>query len=233
MGSTVIAKLDTISKLYGRFAALRKVSCAFEAGNCYVLLGENGAGKSTLLRVLAGLLAPTLGTITTYFEDMSGNGNNPGASPLGESPKDARQHIGYMSHAPMLYDELTATENLDYFAGLYPRGSTLSAEVALRSVNLDPALTRPVAQYSQGMRQRTSLARVLIAQPRLLLLDEPFSNMDAASARQMLALIGRMRDEGRTVVLTTHQRELAEPIADALLTMRAGSLVDIQLRTSQ
>jgi heme ABC exporter ATP-binding subunit CcmA len=221
MSGTVIAKLDTISKLYGRFAALRKVSYAFESGNCYVLLGENGAGKSTLLRVLAGLLAPTLGTITTYFEEASDSGSKPGAS-----PKDARQHVGYMSHAPMLYDELTAAENLDYFAGLYPRGTTLSAEVALRSVNLDPALTRPVAQYSQGMRQRTSLARVLIAQPRLLLLDEPFSNMDAASAQQMLALIGRMRDEGRTVVLTTHQRELAEPIADQLLTMRGGSLVE-------
>jgi heme ABC exporter ATP-binding subunit CcmA len=216
MSGKVIAKLDAISKLYGRFAALRKVSCTFEAGRCYVLLGENGAGKSTLLRVLAGLLAPTLGSITTYFEDMAG-----------ESPKDARQHIGYMSHAPMLYDELTAAENLDYFAGLYPVGSTMSPEAALRSVNLDPALTRTVAQYSQGMRQRTSLARVLIAQPRLLLLDEPFSNMDAASGQQMLSLIGRMRDDGRTVVLTTHQRELAEPIADTLLTMRAGSLVEM------
>ncbi len=225
MGGAVIAKLDAISKLYGRFAALRKVSCAFEAGRCYVLLGENGAGKSTLLRVLAGLLAPTLGTITTYFEAGPGKESTGGAG--GESPKEARQHIGYMSHAPMLYDELTAVENLEYFAGLYPRGTTLTAEVALRSVNLDPALTRPVAQYSQGMRQRTSLARVLIAQPRMLLLDEPFSNMDAASAQQMLALIGRMRDEGRTVVLTTHQRELAEPIADQLLTMRAGSLVDV------
>lgn len=222
MSGYVIARVDAVSKLYGRFAALRKVSYAFEAGRCYVLLGENGAGKSTLLRVLAGLLAPTLGTITTYFEDASVSGHTTDAS-----PKEARQHIGYMSHAPMLYDELTAAENLDYFAGLYPRGTTLPAEVALRSVNLDPKLTRPVAQYSQGMRQRTSLARVLIAQPRLLLLDEPFSNMDAASAQQMLGLIGRMRDEGRTVVLTTHQRELAEPIADQLLTMRAGSLVDM------
>lgn len=214
MSGRVIAKVDAVSKLYGRYAALRKVSFGFEAGRCYVLLGENGAGKSTLLRVLAGLLAPTLGTITTYFE-----GN------AGETPKLSREHIGYMSHAPMLYDELTAAENLDYFAGLYPMGKTLSAGLALRSVNLDPALTRPVAQYSQGMRQRTSLARVLITQPRLLLLDEPFSNMDASSAQQMLTLIGKMRDEGRTVVLTTHQRELAEPIADALLFMRAGSLL--------
>jgi ABC-type multidrug transport system ATPase subunit len=88
-----------------------------------------------------------------------------------------------------------------------------------------------VAQYSQGMRQRTSLARALIGRPRLLLLDEPFSNLDAGSAKQMLELIAALRDEGRTVILTTHQRELAGPIADMLLTMRAGSLLEPVVRT--
>jgi ABC-type multidrug transport system ATPase subunit len=177
-----------------------------------VLLGENGAGKSTLLRVLAGLLAPTLGTVSV----------------LGATPALARDRIGYMSHAPMLYDELTALENLAYFAALYAPLPTLTPQAALEAVNLDPELKRPVAQYSQGMRQRTSIARVLITQPRLLLLDEPFSNMDAASARQMLSLIGEMRDQGRTVILTTHQRELAAPIADAMLLMQAGALISTQ-----
>jgi heme ABC exporter ATP-binding subunit CcmA len=208
MPAPPIAVLDTVSKLYGQFAALRKISFTFESGCCYVLLGENGAGKSTLLRVLAGLLAPTLGTVQV----------------MGDAPKEARAGIGYMSHAPMLYDELSAPENLSYFASLYAAGASLTPEAALHSVGLDPALNRPVGQYSQGMRQRTSLARVLLTQPALLLLDEPFSNMDAASAAQMLALIGRMRDQGRTVILTTHQRALAEPIADWLLTMQAGAL---------
>jgi ABC-type multidrug transport system ATPase subunit len=167
--------------------------------------------------ILAGLLTPTVGSVTV----------------LDQPPKEARRSISYMSHAPMLYDELTAMENLAYFAGLYAGTPTLTPEQALRSVNLDPGLTRPVAQYSQGMRQRTSLARVMISKPQLLLLDEPFSNMDAASAHQMLSLIGRMRDQGCTVVLTTHQRELAEPIADALLTMRAGSLVSSVLAKSR
>lgn len=212
MAPGIIAQLDSISKLYGRFAALRKVSCTFEAGRCYVLLGENGAGKSTLLRILAGLLAPTLGTVSV----------------LGATPALARDRIGYMSHAPMLYDELTALENLAYFVALYAPLPTLTPQAALEAVNLDPELKRPVAQYSQGMRQRTSIARVLITQPRLLLLDEPFSNMDAASARQMLSLIGEMRDQGRTVILTTHQRELAAPIADAMLLMQAGALISTQ-----
>jgi ABC-type multidrug transport system ATPase subunit len=125
----------------------------------------------------------------------------------------------------MLYDELSAMENLRYFAALYRSCPCLTPAEALLSVGLDPALTRPVGQYSQGMRQRTSLARVLVPQPTLLLLDEPFSNMDAASAGKMVALLSRLRAAGRTVVLTTHQRALAEPIADYLLTMEAGELV--------
>jgi ABC-type multidrug transport system ATPase subunit len=125
----------------------------------------------------------------------------------------------------MLYDELSAMENLRYFAGLYRSCRCLTPAEALLSVGLDPALTRPVGQYSQGMRQRTSLARVLLPQPPLLLLDEPFSNMDAASAGKMVALLGRLRAEGRTVILTTHQRALAEPLADYILTMEAGELI--------
>src|SRR5215468_3486805 len=100
---SITAQLEDVSKLYGTFAALRRVSLTLEAGRCYVLLGENGAGKSTLLRILAGLLRPTYGTVTV----------------LGASPQEARDRIGYMSHAPMLYDEYTAVENLSYFADLY------------------------------------------------------------------------------------------------------------------
>jgi len=207
----ITAQLETVSKLYGTFAALRKVSLTLEAGHCYVLLGENGAGKSTLLRILAGLLRPSYGTITI----------------LGSTPEDARDRIGYMSHAPMLYDEYTAVENLRYFSDLYRTRPCLSPVEALRSVGLDPALTRPVGQYSQGMRQRTSLARVLISQPELLLLDEPFSNMDIGSAHQMLSLLGTIKAQQRTIVLTTHQRELAEPLADSLITLVAGSVSEI------
>lgn len=203
-----VATVEDVSKLYGRFAALRHVSATLESGRCYLLLGENGAGKSTLLRVLAGLLLPTLGTVRV----------------LQGPATEARGRIGYMSHAAMLYDELTARENLEYTAKLYAGQARLSPDEALRMVGLDPALERPVAQYSQGMRQRTSLARVLLSQPELLLLDEPFSNMDRASAERMLALLAVLRRAGRTIVLTTHQRELAEPMADVVLMMQGGAL---------
>ncbi|MGC2163675.1 MAG: heme ABC exporter ATP-binding protein CcmA [Silvibacterium sp.] len=211
-----IVQLESLSKLYGSFVALRKISLDFDAGRCYVLLGENGAGKSTLLRVIAGLLKPTHGSIRV-FSSEGGAGK----------PADARDRIGYMSHAPMLYDELSATENLHYFAGLYRERACLQPHQALQAVGLDPALARPTGQYSQGMRQRASLARVLLPQPDLLLLDEPFSNMDAASARQMLTLIERQRAAGKTILLTTHQRELAEPVADFLLTLQAGAVASL------
>jgi heme ABC exporter ATP-binding subunit CcmA len=218
--STLCARLDQVSKLFGAFAALRQVSVEFEPGRCYVLLGENGAGKSTLLRILAGLLRPSFGTVTVF-------GN--------QEPHDARERIGYMSHAPMLYDELTAEENLRYFASLYldrKKGgrACLAPAEALSQVGLDPALDRPLGQYSQGMRQRASLARVLLSAPELLLLDEPFSNMDVESARQMVTLLAGFRQRNRTIVLTTHQREQAAPIADFVLTLHAGRVASLEER---
>jgi ABC-type multidrug transport system ATPase subunit len=212
------ASLDGVSKLFGAFAALRQVTAEFEPGRCYVLVGENGAGKSTLLRILAGLLRPSFGTVRVF-----------GAlEPGGIDPHDARARIGYMSHAPMLYDELTAQENLRYFASLYPGRPCLSPAEALRQVGLDPGLTRTLGQYSQGMRQRTSLARVLLPVPELLLLDEPFSNMDVESARQMVELLAGFRHGSRTIIITTHQRDLAAPIADWVFALRAGRVASFE-----
>jgi len=220
--SKFCARLDQVSKLFGSFAALRQVSVDLEPGRCYVLLGENGAGKSTLLRILAGLLRPSFGRVRVFGE-LQPDGTEAGvAGTSGLEPHDARERIGYMSHAPMLYDELTAQENLLYFGSLYPGRNCLTPAEALRQVGLDPELSRTLGQYSQGMRQRTSLARVLLPVPELLLLDEPFSNMDVESARQMVELLAGFRQSNRTIVLTTHQRELAAPIADWVLTLHAG-----------
>ena len=235
-GSAAAASLSEVSKLYGSFAALRKVSVDFPAGSSTVILGDNGAGKSTLLRLVAGLISPSRGTVRVF----------------GEESRSQRGRIAYMSHETMLYDELSALENLRYFASLQSDGGcggvcAASPEHSLRAVGLDPALTRPVGQYSQGMRQRASLARVLQTDPELLLLDEPFSNLDVASARRMVELLMDFRTwpveeargdateapaadstvRARTIILTTHQAHLAEPLAETTLTMRAGTVVSI------
>lgn len=213
VGRPTCARLEQVSKLFGSFAALRQVSVDLVPGHCYVLIGENGAGKSTLLRILAGLLRPSFGKVKMFGD---------------YEPHDVRERIGYMSHAPMLYDELTGVENLRYFAKLYPGRACLSPEEALRQVGLDSELTRTLGQYSQGMRQRTSLARVLLPVPELLLLDEPFSNMDVESVGQMVELLAGFRHKSRTIVITTHQRELAAPIADWVIALKAGRVASFE-----
>lgn len=217
-----VARLNGVSKVYGSFAALKKISVEFMPGSCTMVLGENGAGKSTLLRMIAGLISPSHGTVEVFGE------------PAGEDERQ-RARIAYMSHAPMLYDEMSAMENLKYFGSLDCQGACScvgSPEMALRAVGLDPKLKRPVGQYSQGMRQRTALARALQSDPELLLLDEPFSNLDVASAKHMVELLADFRTwpvtggGSRTILLTTHQAHLGDPIADETLTMRDGRIVE-------
>ena len=215
--SSPAVQMTGTAKLFGSFAALRPTTLALAAGTATVILGENGAGKSTVLRLLAGLAEPSQGTLHV----------------LGAPPAQRRGRVAYMSHASMLYDELSAIENLNYFASLHGACNCVgSPEMALRAVGLDPRLTRPVGQYSQGMRQRASLARVLQTDPELLLLDEPFSNLDVGSAHQIVELLadfltwpvaaGAYR---RTIVLTTHQAHLAEPLAHLTLTLDRGEVV--------
>jgi ABC-type multidrug transport system ATPase subunit len=175
-----------------------------------VLRGENGAGKSTLLRMIAGLNEPTEGSIQIF----------------GAPNREALDQMGYMAHAPLLYDELDGMENLRFFARLYGLGSDQPLAEAMQRVGLDPALSRRVGQYSQGMRQRLSLARAIFHAPRLLLLDEPFSNVDPESALQIAKLLAAMRSGGDTILLVTHQIGLLANLADEYLMMSHGQLVD-------
>ena len=207
-----------VIKQFGRFAALRGVAAEFDAGRFHAILGENGAGKTTLLRALAGLTHPTRGEISIF----------------GKSPQEACRDIGYMAHPSLLYDEMSGMENLRYFGRLYGiadgvnggRNKAGRCEEVIRAVGLDPELTRPVGQYSQGMRQRMSLARAILHDPKVLLLDEPFSNVDAHSARAMVDLLKGMRDAGKTMFVITHQAALLEGVADEFVWMQAGEIVD-------
>ncbi len=215
-----------VAKIFGDVAVLRRVSATLLPGSITVLLGENGAGKSTLLRMIAGLAMPSRGSVRIFGEDP--RENNPGT---------VRNRIAYVSHASMLYDELSAAENLRYFASLRRFGPTACAcsgspEMALRAVGLDLTLSRPVGQFSQGMRQRVALACALESDPDLLLLDEPFSNLDVVGVQQMLNLLAdfctwpsRVQSGmQRTILLTTHQASLALPLADTVLTLEKGVL---------
>lgn len=206
-----VISVSNLIKQFGRFAALRGVTAEFSAGKLYAILGDNGAGKTTLLRTLAGLNQPSSGAVSIL-----------GASKF----RDICQQVGYMAHPSLLYDEMSGMENLEYFARLY--GITAKARCAevIRAVGLDPDLVRPVGQYSQGMRQRMSLARALLNDPKILLLDEPFSNVDLHSATEMVRLLAAARDTGKTIFIVTHQASLLEGAADEFVWMEYGKIVE-------
>ena len=205
----VIVVLNLI-KQFGRFAALRGVTAEFAAGKLYAILGDNGAGKTTLLRTLAGLNHPTRGEISI----------------LGKSNfREICHEIGYMAHPSLLYDEMSGMENLVYFEHLYGLNDKTRCREVIASVGLDPELTRPVGQYSQGMRQRMSLARALLHDPKILLLDEPFSNVDIHSAADMVRLLAQIRDQGKTIFVVTHQAALLEGVADEFVWMELGKII--------
>jgi ABC-type multidrug transport system ATPase subunit len=206
-----IISVHNLTKQFGRFAALRGVSGSFEGGRLYGVLGDNGAGKTTLLRTIAGLVPPTRGQVSI----------------LGETkPHAACRELGYMAHPSLLYDEMSAMENLRYFARLYGIRSDARCAEVIVAVGLDPKLPRPVGQYSQGMRQRISLARALLHNPKILLLDEPFSNVDIRSAREMVRLLAGMRNDSKTIFVVTHQASLLKDDADEFVWMENGQIVN-------
>jgi heme ABC exporter ATP-binding subunit CcmA len=209
--STSVVATSGLIKQFGRFAALRGISEQFASGKLYVIIGDNGAGKTTLLRTIAGLTSPSRGSISVL-----------GAAEI----KQVRSQIGYMAHPSLLYDEMSGIENLQYFAGLYGIHDSQRCREAIASVNLDPDLDRPIGQYSQGMRQRMSLARALLNDPKLLLLDEPFSNVDARSAKEMSGLLAQLCDCGKSIFVVTHQPALLQPVADEFVLMESGKIVN-------
>lgn len=209
--SDVVISVQNLTKQFGRFAALRGVTASFQRARLYGILGDNGAGKTTLLRTLAGLVEPTRGTVSI----------------LGKTnPRETCRDFGYMAHPSLLYDEMSGMENLAYFARLYGMRDSERCAQIITAVGLDPQLQRPVGQYSQGMRQRISLARALLHDPQILLLDEPFSNVDIRSAREMVKLLAGMRDQGKSIFVVTHQASLLNGAADEFVWMQNGLIVN-------
>ena len=200
-----------VSRHYGRRRALWRVSLAADAGEIVGLLGPNGAGKSTLLGVLATLIAPSRGSVLY------------GGRPARELGAALRRRLGYLSHDLQLYPELTALENLEFFARLY--GDTRPAgrvAAALARARLGDRAGDRVDGFSRGMRQRLALERALLHDPRLVLLDEPFTGLDERSAGDFAARLRGLRADGRIVLLATHDLDLVDSLLDRAVVLRAG-----------
>ena len=202
-----------LSRHYGRRRALAKVSFRCDAGTITGLLGPNGAGKSTLLSVLATTTAPSTGEVKFGSLDASEHG------------AAIRARLGVLGHDLYLYPELTARENLQFFSGLYGLpADTASVDQALARAQLLERADDIVAGFSRGMRQRLALERTLLATPRLLLLDEPFTGLDDASTHLLVARIRSLRDAGAIVLLTTHDLDVIEGLLDQVIFLRDGRL---------
>lgn len=206
--------LQGLRKVYGGHAALAGVDGELTAGQVSVLMGPNGAGKSTLLGLLSTLVRPTGGELRF------------GAWSQLEAERGLRHRIGFLGHAPLLYRDLSARENLTFFGRLYGL-SALPARVErwLAQTSLSAAADRPVRQLSRGMTQRVALGRALLHEPQLLLLDEPFTALDRGGVALLRQVIAALRDEGRTVVLATHDVEAVGGLCDQLWVLRRGRLV--------
>jgi heme ABC exporter ATP-binding subunit CcmA len=200
--------INSVWKFYGDFPALRDISFNVEPGSCLALLGRNGAGKTTLLKILAGLSKPGKGSVTILGEDARSQAT--------------RYRTGVLGHGIGIYEELSAFENLRLFASLYGVPQPVKrAEEWLERAGLDRVRDGLVREFSRGMRQRLAVARAFLHNPSLLLLDEPFTALDDKAIAVLQQLLNQARNEGRTIIMSTHQlREALELASDVALIAR-------------
>ena len=203
-----------VSRHFGRRRAVSRVSFVAARGTIIGLLGPNGAGKSTLLAMLATLLRPSAGSIQY------------GRLQATDAPPELRARIGVLGHDLFLYPELTARENLAFFAALYGQhDAEQTARAALERAGLADRGDDPVAGFSRGMRQRVALERALIHNPRLALLDEPFTGLDEASTMALVSRLRGLRESGAAIVLATHDLDIADGLLDEAIFLREGRMV--------
>jgi ABC-2 type transport system ATP-binding protein len=205
-----------LTKSFGRTEAVAGLSLQVRPGELYALLGANGAGKTTALRMVAGLLIPDAGDISIFGVDARAK------------PQAAKQLTAWVPDEPMIYERLTPWEYLEFIAGLWnvaPAAAEARAEALLRRLSLWEHRNQRCETFSRGMMQKTALAGALLHGPRLMLLDEPLTGLDAIMAREVKDMLQELVDDGASLVLTTHIMEVAERMADRIGILHRGRLV--------
>src|ERR1043165_4509740 len=207
---SVVVEANAVTRRFGFRLAVSDVSFALGRGDCLALFGPNGAGKTTLLRILAGLLKPTAGAVTIDGRSLRGDAS-------------ARSVIGLISHQSMLYRALTARENVEFAARLYgvpaPRDA---AERALERMRILERADTPVRALSRGTSQRVSIARAIVHEPKLVLLDEPYTGLDASGGAALTDMLHALRAQGGTLMLVTHNVDEGLAVATQAAIMLDG-----------
>ena len=212
--STSAIVIRNLTHRFGHFAALQDIDLVVPTGQTFALFGPNGAGKTTLLRLIAALTKPSAGEIWVCGD----NGRR--------DPERIRKNIGFISHHTMLYDDLTARENLAFYGRVYGL-QKLDARIGevLLAVDLTDRQHDRVRDFSRGMKQRLAIARSILHQPPVLLLDEPFTGLDTAAQAMLSDLLIALKAEGRTVFLVTHDFAQGLALADRFGILCRGSLI--------
>jgi len=210
---SAIIQVEALSKAYSYKLALKQVSFEVERQSFVGILGHNGSGKSTLIKLLCGLSKPSQGRITI------------GGWSIPQELGAVRAQLGLVSHALMLSPTLTARENLRFYGGLYavPALDERMNDL-LETVGLARFADQPIKTFSRGMQQRLSIARAFLHDPSILLLDEPFTGLDQTASKMLINLLEQAQTQGRTIVMVTHQVELALQYCDRLLVLSRGQL---------
>jgi ABC-2 type transport system ATP-binding protein len=203
-----------LTKKFGEFTAVNEVSISVKEGEILGVVGPNGAGKSTLIKMLCTILAPTAGTASIMGFDI-----------VKDSQK-VRSIVGYLPEEPRVYDYMSGEEFLSFFADVYGKGRERIPEL-LEFVGLEEHARRKIAEYSKGMKHRISLARALIHDPQVLILDEPTMGLDPASSRDVRERIKSMRSSGKTILVCTHYMDEADFLCDKLAVMNRGRIAAV------
>ena len=202
-----------VARHYGRRKALAQISFTCDAGEIVGLLGPNGAGKSTLLNILATLLQPSRGSVK-YGDQTAADGAS------------VRAQIGMLGHDLFLYPELTARENLEFFGHLYGVADARATALrALERANLADRADDFVSGFSRGMRQRVALERALLHEPKLILLDEPFTGLDQSSTAALVSRLQERQRAGCLIVLATHDLDVADGVLSRAIYLKDGRIV--------
>jgi len=204
-----------VTKSFGQHRVLDALELEVQPGELLCLLGRNGAGKTTLLKILAGLLKPEAGSI--WLDDRQ----------VDYAESHAWHDIGLVMHQPFLYEHLTGIENLRFYARLYQVADDVAAlEAALAQVGMQRYGGKPVRAYSRGMKQRLTIARALLHDPRILLLDEPYTGLDLQGSLVFNQLMFEQKKQGHIVIMTTHDLSHALPISSRFAFLARGRVAE-------
>ncbi len=202
-----------LTKRYGRVAALRGVNLSAAPGECIAIFGRNGAGKSTFLQIAGSLVRSYEGKVAIFGEDIR------------RASLETRRAVGFVLHDICLYSDLTVLDNLRFFARLYGVASPEQRALELLDrVELAHRRGSTIRELSRGMKQRAAIARALVHDPRLLLLDEPFTGLDEISSQSLATMLREFANAGGTVLMSTHDVERAYPVATRAVILERGTL---------